>query len=394
MTFRSLAGLVLALGLVSLPALAGEYGSVSLDDARAVAQKSDKPVLVKVGTDWCSACNAFDKAVKENAEFKHGIYGQAILVKVNAEKGDGVDIAKHYRVHGYPTFLLTNAEGEVLDRWMGFGEKAEFNETLTAATMNPMTVGERMAKFAKEPNESDALKIGDLRVSDGLYAEARQYFLRAAQLSSDTDHSTRIFRATAYGSKKGVFTVDDVRGQADEVFASNHASDEDLMQVLHSMRGIAGKAGDMALYTPYLKATYERTEGAEGWVAKARTKMAADYVLHVEKDTDKAVETKKAALPEEWMDSSEQLNSFAWWCFENKINLEEAEQMARRGVDVAESGVEKALVLDTLAELCNINGNCGESLDLIRMAMAEDPGNDYYKAQEEKFAELLAQQGR
>lgn len=393
MTLKTLAGLVLATGLVAMPALAG-HSSMSLDDARAMAEKSDKPVLVKVGTEWCAACKAFDKAVAENAAFKSKIADRAVLVQIDAEKGSGIEVAKMYGVHGYPSFVLTTPEGEVLDRWMGFGETAEFKETLLAATTNPMTVDQRIAKFAKEPNEADALKIGDLRLAEGLAAEASQYYHRAASLNDGADHSARVFRAVAYGAKKGAFTADDVRAQADVVYASDASSNEDVMEVLHTMRGIAGRTGDMAYYVPYLETAFQRTEGAEGWIAEARTKMAADYVLHVEKNVDKAITTKKASLAEGWMDSSEMLNSFAWWCYENKVNLEEAEQLARRGVELADSGVQKALVLDTLAELCNVNGNCGESLDLIRMAIAEDPTNDYYARQEERFAELLVQQGR
>ena len=61
-------------------------------------------------------------------------------------------------------------------------------------------------------------------------------------------------------------------------------------------------------------------------------------------------------MPENWMDDANELNNFAWWCFENKVNYEEAYQFAQRGIELAEPGLLKAYVLDTAAELCNVLG--------------------------------------
>ena len=117
-----------------------------------------------------------------------------------------------------------------------------------------------------------------------------------------------------------------------------------------------------------------------------------DYALNIQKDLDRALELKKASLGEDWMETAKGLNNFAWWCFENRVNLDEAEQLARKGVELAKAGVEKANVLDTLAELCNLQGNCGDSVHLIEMAIAEAPDNDYFRNQLTRFQELVAMQ--
>ena len=92
------------------------------------------------------------------------------------------------------------------------------------------------------------------------------------------------------------------------------------------------------------------------------------------------------------MEESDQLNEFAWWCFENRVNLAEAKTLAEKGVALAPAGSEKAAVLDTLAEICNETGDCKQSVELIRKAIAEDPANDYYREQLAKFEEILAEQ--
>ena len=56
----------------------------------------------------------------------------------------------------------------------------------------------------------------------------------------------------------------------------------------------------------------------------------------MDKDKAKALSLKRRSMPEGWMEQAKQLNAFAWWCFENEVDLEEADTLARKGVDLAE----------------------------------------------------------
>jgi hypothetical protein len=66
--------------------------------------------------------------------------------------------------------------------------------------------------------------------------------------------------------------------------------------------------------------------------------------------------------------------------------------MAQRGIELASAGREKANILDTLAEICNLSGDCGEAVDYIRLAVVEDPENEYFQEQLVRFEKLLAAQ--
>lgn len=380
--------------LLAGSALVAQAGhGLTFTEALEKAEKTDQPVLVKVGTEWCSACNAFSAAVAENAELQGAIAADAILVQVDAEKGAGVDLAKSYGVKAYPTFLLTDAEGELLDRWTGFKNAAGFTEALAHATEDMMPVSERMARFRSEPTGKDATKLGWLAMSEGHHAQARAYFERAMELDKTMNLSMPVFRATANGVKDGLYTSSDLAGAADAVFASS-AGEEGLYGVLWAMKETARHEGNDDLYVPYLKAAIETTEDAEGEaMARYRSYYAADYTLFVEKNPEKAVEVKRAGMPDGWQENANQLNNFAWWCFENELNLDEAYDFARRGVDLAEAGNMKANVLDTLAEICNLKGDCDEAVTLIHLAIAEDPENAYFQEQAKRFEQAaLAQQ--
>ena len=49
------------------------------------------------------------------------------------------------------------------------------------------------------------------------------------------------------------------------------------------------------------------------------------------------------------------------------------------------------MILDTLAELCNLAGDCGEAIATIDRAIEQDPDRDYYKEQRARFEAILAE---
>jgi len=371
------------------------FQQASFEAAQQTASQSDRPILIKVGTEWCKACNAFDGAAAENASVKNALKSNVVYVHVDAEKGEGIEVAKRYNVSGYPTFLLVNSDGDLLDQWSGFYKEAEWVDALETAVKDPITIDERFARFYDHATETDAAKLADIRLANGYYAEASALYQQAAYLNpkSKTNYQLASFKAVAKGSWKHIYNLDQVKAAADVVITANNSTGKDLMKVAGTMSKVASMSGESDLHVPYLKAAYEGTKNSsDESVQKYRTHMAADYALHVQKDMKKAVELKKENMPEGWTKEANQLNNFAWWCYQNKINMDEGEKMARLGVELAEAGTEKANILDTLAELCNAKGDCGESVELIQMAIAEDPANDYFATQLLRFQEQVAQQ--
>ncbi len=126
-------------------------------------------------------------------------------------------------------------------------------------------------------------------------------------------------------------------------------------------------------------------EGARflNWAASTASKIAFELG-----DSVRAFEHRKSALPAGWRDDAGQLNSLAWWCFEHGTALEEAEQLARRGVELSAPGEDRARVLDTLAEIRYLRGDTDEALALIRAAVVENPQDSYYGQQLDRFERL------
>jgi tetratricopeptide (TPR) repeat protein len=319
-----------------------------------------------------------------------------VFYLVDAEKGEGVDLAKTYHVTAYPTFLLMNAKGESIDRWLGYSNPQDWNQSFATAMADPTTVTEKEARFAAKPTAKDAALLARIAAASrdnqkalGLYQQARTLDPKGP------DYAYPIFdqKVELYLAGKGDITLDQVKESAAQTLASPAVTIDDKVQLAQGMEAVARKAEDPTLMVPYVKEAVAATDGAAEQYKDARKTLLISNALYVEKDKQKALELKRKAMSEGWMEDPGKLNAFAWWCFENNVNLPEAEELARKGVTLAKPGKEKAQVLDTVAEICNALGDCKDAVTLTEQAIKEDPKNDYYAKQLARFQKAVAEKG-
>lgn len=85
-----------------------------------VANADSKLVIVDVYTDWCGWCKKMDQNVYSNATIA-GLSRQQVFVKVNAEDGgEGQNFAEQMRVKGFPTTIILDGKGRVLNIAEGY----------------------------------------------------------------------------------------------------------------------------------------------------------------------------------------------------------------------------------------------------------------------------------
>jgi tetratricopeptide (TPR) repeat protein len=318
-----------------------------------------------------------------------------VFIPVDIEKGEGPELAKKLEVEGVPHFLLTNSDGAVLDRWTGYRNPQDFIPKLESAVADPTTFEEKLARYAKAPTAADAARLARIYDSRGDSARTIELYLEAQKLDKEgaLDLAQPLFeaRANAFLAGEGS-SLEEVQASADAALGSKSATPASLIRVARYMASISSKAEKPQILAPYLIKALEASEGTtDEKLQKSRKPLLVLKALHVDGDKDKALALKRESLPENWQQEAVELNRFAWWCFENNVNLEEAEALARKGVELAKPGTEKAMILDTLAEICNARGSCEDAVKLIEQAVKEDPGNEYYAKQLKRFQDLLAQ---
>jgi len=122
------------------------------------AQKQGKFIFVDVYTDWCPPCKQMDKDVLPLPEVGDKYNALFINYKLDAEKGEGIAIAKKYTVKAYPSYLYLDPQGYLLHRVEGFFLPAPFiaqaEKAITlGAADNPISF---LEKEFKEGNRNSA----------------------------------------------------------------------------------------------------------------------------------------------------------------------------------------------------------------------------------------------
>lgn len=308
------------------------------------------------------------------------------LYQANAE-GDAAELAKEYTVKGYPTFVMLNSDRQTLARWIGYS-KEMLLETMAAELADLSTIDEKLARYAENPALNDALSLARYSYSLYEYKNAVDYYNKAQELDPGSDYSYEILNNIIYGVRQDAFTYEDAVRAAEVVFS--HDNIENQVYAAGRMSRLANRLEKTDEMTKYLERGIEAAgKTTDEEILRSATTIKIDYNLYVTGDKNKAIELKKSTYDEGWTEDPGRLNSFAWWCYVENVNLEEAEKLAIKAVELSEPGHEKAMILDTVANLCKAQGKMDDAIKYMEMAVAEDPDDEGFKETLEKFKEEL-----
>ncbi|MEZ0611309.1 thioredoxin family protein [Fibrella sp. WM1] len=415
-------------------------------DVLAEAKKQKKPVFVDIYTTWCGPCKrmakeAFpDKAVGDlfNANF--------VSYQIDAEKGEGIEVAKKYNVTAYPTSLFVSADGDLIQRTVGYGGIKglldEANKAVEAArSTKPIAVWDK--EFANGKRDADFLKTYlTQRATLGLpNGDALEAYLKAApetDLTSPaglelisgnlTTTNSKGFdwlldgikanqgqRTSAPVVQKAVMAVSQLLAR-DERKATSEAEMErvianrmKLTQKL-GMKGPAGTAATDGMWLNFYKRTKNAPKYREFATKSAQTLMAisADslkarndeaYQRFLNQTQSLPDSVKKTANFKRYADqmkngatqqTAQALNSLAWGYFEtltDPADLNQALAWSGRSLELDRA----AASLDTYAQLLGKLGRKPEAIKYEEEALAKAKATGEDVADYEKTLTALKQ---
>lgn len=105
----------------------------SWQQALDAAKAQNKPVFVDIYTVWCGPCKKMVKEVFPLKEVGDKFNADFINYKIDAEKGEGIEIAKKYKVNAYPTYLFVRGDGTLVYRSTGAMPSEKFLSEATLA---------------------------------------------------------------------------------------------------------------------------------------------------------------------------------------------------------------------------------------------------------------------
>lgn len=117
----------------------GEWTTNYASAVTAAKADNRQVFLFFTGSDWCGWCRKLDREVLSTPEFKAYAQKKLVLVKLdfprqipqsNQLKAQNQKLGRQYKIEGYPTVIVLNAQGKQVGR-LGYqpgGPKAFINE--------------------------------------------------------------------------------------------------------------------------------------------------------------------------------------------------------------------------------------------------------------------------
>lgn len=147
-------------------------------EAVAQAKRENKKVFVDCYTLWCGPCRYMSTNVFTTDSVGDYMNPQFVSIKIDMEHGEGPELQKTFKVQGYPTFLLFDADAKELGRFMGMSPVSQFIEQVGRAAkgidVDAENEAEMQTKSVQQPVEKDTIydEGKGLKFVECTYAEA------------------------------------------------------------------------------------------------------------------------------------------------------------------------------------------------------------------------------
>lgn len=111
-----------------------DFKNLSYGDAIKQAATEDKLLFIDCYTTWCGPCKMMANQVFIQPNVGHYFNDHFISLKIDMEKGEGVELAKKFAISAFPTMLIINKDGQIISRIIGFRDETELLETVSELT--------------------------------------------------------------------------------------------------------------------------------------------------------------------------------------------------------------------------------------------------------------------
>lgn len=109
-----------------------QFVQLPLEEALKQAKAENKLVFLDCYTSWCGPCRMMASKVFTQKAVGDLFNERFVNLKMDMEKGAGVDVAKRYNVSAYPTMLLLDGDGQVVYKIIGARRAADLMREVRA----------------------------------------------------------------------------------------------------------------------------------------------------------------------------------------------------------------------------------------------------------------------
>lgn len=88
-------------------------------EAVAKAQQTGKMIFLDCYTSWCGPCKMMTNTVFPQEKVGAYMNPRFVSIKIDMEKGEGVELTRKLQISAFPTFIFFNSNGEEIGRFLG-----------------------------------------------------------------------------------------------------------------------------------------------------------------------------------------------------------------------------------------------------------------------------------
>ena len=303
-----------------------------------------KIIILDFETEWCGWCKKLDKITFNDKFVIDYANNQFLSIKVDAEKGEGVDLAKKYNVTGYPTIIFIDEKENEIDRILGYKDPISYLSELKRIRSGKNTLPALLNSFQTNPKNFSTL-----------------------------------FKLTKKYEAMGEF--ESATKMIDAILVANIDSAETgkFFEILYDSR----KTGDPGRLLNYINETAQK-----GYISSA-IQEAMNLVRRDGKNPSLEASLFLKLINLAGSNSPSMLNSFAWRMSELEINLDLAFEKINIAIDIVDDKEQKHMFIDTKAEILWKQNRVDNAIYEIKKCISAFPENVYYKEQLLKFQKSI-----
>ncbi len=370
-----LLGLLLLANLGQIRAEGIDFVKLSWEKVLDRAKQENKAIFLDAYTTWCRPCKQMSREVFPEQTVGDYFNQHFISVKIDMEKGEGLELAERYAIAVYPTLLFVDAEGKLLHRAAGYHNPEELLQVGNKAMDPTKRLGALEKRFAKGDRDPEFLlqyMVARAEIHDGSHMPVAEAYLGTQSDWGTDKHLDLIFQLTTNANSP----LFDYLVENKPAFIERYGEQE-----------VIGKIQELIYQTVYDAEDESSLEQIDKLFAKAypekAKRLSANFRMSFYRQAGDRLNYAKSAVDyfNSFPDATpDELNDVAWTFYrviDDKKLLRKAAKWAKRSVKLDPQYYNN----DTLAVIYQKMGKKKAAVKAAKAAIdiAKQTGEDYSK---------------